>query len=72
MSIGQVPRKVIKKVKPQRSKRGNMILVREPEGYVRQGRSGKSLVLKTKRTVRRSNCGMFTRYGKFGLHSLFS
>ncbi|KAG2219804.1 hypothetical protein INT45_001136 [Circinella minor] len=63
MSIGQVPRKVIKKVKPQRSKRGNMVLVREPEGYIRQGRSGKSLVLKTKRLIRRSNCGMFTRYG---------
>ncbi|KAI9271639.1 hypothetical protein BDA99DRAFT_534127 [Phascolomyces articulosus] len=62
MSIGQTPRKVVKKVKPQRSKRGNMILVREPEGYVRQGRTGKSLVLKTKRVIRRY-CGMFTRYG---------
>ncbi|KAI9311402.1 hypothetical protein BX666DRAFT_1842144, partial [Dichotomocladium elegans] len=47
----------------QRSKKGNMILVRDPDGYIRQGPSGKSLVLKSKRAIKRY-CGLFTRYGK--------
>lgn len=59
MVVGKVP--TLKK--RIRSKNGNMVFVREPEGYVRQGRSGKSLVLKTKQMTRR-HCGLFTRYGR--------
>ncbi|CEP10846.1 hypothetical protein [Parasitella parasitica] len=46
--------------------KGNMVFVRGPEGYVRQGRSGKSLVLNTHRCSIKKlrNCGFFTRYGK--------
>ena len=39
-----------------------MVFVRGPEGYVRQGPNGKSLVLKSKRVTRRY-CGHYTRYG---------
>lgn len=45
-----------------RSRKGNMVFVRGPEGYIRQGPNGKSLVLKSKRVTRRY-CGHYTRYG---------
>lgn len=41
-----------------------MVFVRGPEGYVRQGPNGKSLVLKSKRVSRRY-CGHYTRYGMY-------
>ncbi|KAI8644799.1 hypothetical protein BD408DRAFT_441556 [Parasitella parasitica] len=46
--------------------KGNMVFIRGPEGYVRQGRSGKSLVLSThRRSIKKPrHCGFFTRYGK--------
>lgn len=47
-----------------RSRKGNMVFVRGPEGYVRQGPNGKSLVLKSKRVSRRY-CGHYTRYGMY-------
>ncbi|KAL9537501.1 hypothetical protein MBANPS3_011721 [Mucor bainieri] len=46
--------------------KGNMVFVRGPEGYVRQGRSGKSLVLNShKGAIKKPRyCGFYTRYGK--------
>lgn len=68
--MGKVP--PLKRKKIARTRRGNMTLTREPEGYERQGRSGKSLVLKTQK--RKKYCGFFTRYGKcpFGDRCLFT
>lgn len=53
-------------VRRRHHQKGNMVFVRGPEGYVRQGRSGKSLILNThKRTIKKPRyCGFFTRYGK--------
>ncbi|GAA5800017.1 hypothetical protein EDC94DRAFT_597376 [Helicostylum pulchrum] len=56
MVLGQAPGGV-------KRKGGNMVFTRGPEGYVRQGRSGKSLVLSTQAKKPRY-CGFFTRYGK--------
>lgn len=67
MVIGKIPSRIVKRKKlATRSKSGNMVFKREPEGYVRQGRSGKSLVLNTQRKVLKKPryCGFFTRYGK--------
>lgn len=67
MVIGKAP---IVKRKPATTRRhhakGNMVFVRGPEGYVRQGRSGKSLVLNShKGAIKKPRyCGFFTRYGK--------
>lgn len=59
-----------------RSRKGNMVFVRGPEGYIRQGPNGKSLVLKSKRVTRRY-CGHYTRYGIYDdcycfFHLIFS
>lgn len=66
MVIGNTP--LIKRTsKPvTRNKKGNMVFVRGPEGYVRQGRTGKSLVLNShKKTLKKPRyCGFYTRYGK--------
>ncbi|ORY93027.1 hypothetical protein BCR43DRAFT_362317 [Syncephalastrum racemosum] len=61
---GSVP--ILKrKTRPVRSKVGNMVLKREPEGYTRQGLSGKSLVLtSTQRNNNQAHCGIYTRYGR--------
>jgi hypothetical protein len=65
MVLGKIPTKHIRRKKIERSQGGNMVFTRGPEGYVRQGRSGKSLVLNTQRTVKKPRyCGFFTRYGK--------
>lgn len=67
MVIGKAP---IVKRKPATTRRhhakGNMVFVRGPEGYVRQGRSGKSLVLNShKSAIKKPRyCGFYTRYGK--------
>ncbi|KAG2187664.1 hypothetical protein INT44_005354 [Umbelopsis vinacea] len=54
-----------KKKKISRSKGGHMVYVKEPEGYVRQGRHGKSLVLNgNQKDKSKMYCGYFTRYGK--------
>lgn len=63
MVLGQATARVKQKKPSQRSKGGNMVFTRGPEGYVRQGRSGKSLVLRTQ-TKKERYCGFFTRYGK--------
>ncbi|KAI7908089.1 uncharacterized protein BX663DRAFT_492947 [Cokeromyces recurvatus] len=49
-----------------RHKKGNMVFKRGPEGYVRQGRTGKSLVLNSRTTTIKKPryCGFYTRYGK--------
>lgn len=56
MVLGQAPGAI-------KRKGGNMVFTRGLEGYVRQGRSGKSLVLSTQAKKPRY-CGFFTRYGK--------
>jgi hypothetical protein len=63
MVIGKAP--LVKRVN-RNKKGGNMVFVRGPEGYVRQGRSGKSLVLNShKKTLKKPRyCGFYTRYGK--------
>jgi hypothetical protein len=64
MILGKSP---IRRKKQQqlRGKGGNMVFTREPEGYIRQGRSGKSLVLNTRRKEKKPRyCGFYTRYGK--------
>ena len=54
-----------KKKKVSRSKGGHLVYVKEPDGYVRQGRHGKSLVLQGTQTDKsKMYCGYFTRYGK--------
>ncbi|KAI8393823.1 uncharacterized protein BYT42DRAFT_640945 [Radiomyces spectabilis] len=63
MVLGKRPRIRTEKKRHVRSKKGNMVLMREPEGYTRQGRSGKSLVLNTKK-MQKQYCGFYTRYGK--------
>ncbi|CAO3645785.1 unnamed protein product [Cunninghamella echinulata] len=69
MVIGRSPivKKSTIKRKNLRSIKGNMILIREPEGYERQGKHGKTLVNKTtvsKQRLKIQYCGTFTRYGK--------
>lgn len=68
MVLGKSPPPLLKpkKLQRQRTKGGNMVFKREPEGYIRQGRSGKSLVLNTQKAKLKKPryCGFFTRYGK--------
>ncbi|KAL7318614.1 hypothetical protein PS15m_001835 [Mucor circinelloides] len=66
MVIGKAPIVRCKPATRRHYSKGNMVFVRGPEGYVRQGRSGKSLVLNShKRTIKKPRyCGFFTRYGK--------
>lgn len=48
-----------------------MVYVKEPDGYVRQGRHGKSLVLQgNQKDKSKMYCGYFTRYGKYHSHHL--
>ncbi|CAO3628176.1 unnamed protein product [Cunninghamella blakesleeana] len=68
--IGKSPiiKKTIIKRKNIRSNKGNMVLIREPEGYERHGKHGKTLVNKATVLKQQQNkipyCGIFTRYGK--------
>lgn len=49
-----------------RSKGGHLVYVKEPDGYVRQGRHGKSLVLQgSQKDKSQMYCGYYTRYGKW-------
>ena len=46
-----------------------MVYVKEPDGYVRQGRHGKSLVLQgNQKDKSKMYCGYFTRYGNYHSH----
>lgn len=55
-----------KKKRTSRSKGGHLVYVKEPEGYVRQGRHGKSLVLQGNQMDKsKVYCGYYTRYGKW-------
>lgn len=51
----------------RRSKQGNMVYVPVPQsdGYVRQGKAGKTLVLKDKQQKTKTYCGIYTRYGMY-------
>ncbi|KAJ2956972.1 hypothetical protein NQZ79_g7225 [Umbelopsis isabellina] len=52
-----------KKKRTSRSKGGHLVYVKEPEGYVRQGRHGKSLVLQGNQIDKsKVYCGYYTRY----------
>ncbi|KAI8967836.1 hypothetical protein BDF20DRAFT_899508 [Mycotypha africana] len=46
----------------------NKVFIRQPEGYVRQGRSGRSLVLNAHKSALRRRkpryCGFYTRFGR--------
>lgn len=65
MVLGKAPARIMKPKKiMRRSKGGNMVFTREPEGYVRQGIHGKSLILNTQAKKKPRYCGFFTRYGK--------
>jgi hypothetical protein len=61
-----------KKQRASRSKGGHLVYVKEPEGYVRQGRHGKSLVLQGSQVDKsKIYCGYYTRYGKWP-YTMFS
>ncbi|KAI9483455.1 MAG: hypothetical protein EXX96DRAFT_536790 [Benjaminiella poitrasii] len=70
MVIGGTPQKPIYRSsnnsRTHRHRKGNMVFIRGPEGYVRQGRTGKSLVLNSRTTTVKKPryCGFYTRYGK--------